>query len=136
MVSEQSYPLINSFSCDMNGSSSEGFYFIGLDPNDPVLGGIRCDVATNVPISRSWFYYLGPDSNRSEDVLGDILRFGFAVNYSDPYNDDCATCRKSDGECGFDAELGKSICICGDRLCSGKKTLVLFLCSILWETIG
>ncbi|KAI6691506.1 hypothetical protein NL676_028334 [Syzygium grande] len=55
-------------------------------------------------------------ANRSK--LREALMEGFEVNYTNPYEDECARCGGIGGECGFDSDLGKPICICGDQICS------------------
>ncbi|KAL3596873.1 hypothetical protein D5086_008510 [Populus alba] len=50
-------------------------------------------------------------------LLGEVLKEGFDVRYSDPYSADCQKCSKHSGrQCGFDV---KPICICNDHLCPG-----------------
>ncbi|KAL3735280.1 hypothetical protein ACJRO7_024417 [Eucalyptus globulus] len=59
-------------------------------------------------------------ANRSR--LGEALMEGFEVNYTNPYEDQCGKCSGIGGECGFDSDQGKPICICGDQICPTSTT--------------
>ncbi|KAK4490559.1 hypothetical protein RD792_001241 [Penstemon davidsonii] len=49
--------------------------------------------------------------------IGEALMEGFSVNYSDPYGRWCSECNRLGGECGYDSDLGRPICICDDTVC-------------------
>ncbi|KAJ6371025.1 hypothetical protein OIU77_001518 [Salix suchowensis] len=91
--------------------------------NNPTLRNFRfsCDVHGDPEEGFSWESghnsFLGNGS-----LVGEVLKEGFDVRYIDPYSADCTRCYKKHpgGYCGFDAQLGKPICICNDRLCPGK----------------
>uniref|UniRef100_A0A6N2KA35 non-specific serine/threonine protein kinase n=1 Tax=Salix viminalis TaxID=40686 RepID=A0A6N2KA35_SALVM len=103
----------NRFSCDIYGDTEEGFYVINSNPYNLYSTRwrkIECKTSIQVPIL---------PSNGSS--LGEVLKEGFDVSYVDPYSADCTRCYKKHpgGYCGFDAQLGKPICICSDQLCPG-----------------
>lgn len=103
------------FSCVVGGvNSSDAFYFVGPLPIDPILRIItRCHVIVTVPLS-------GDAAQRltvNKTSLGEALREGFDVSYSNPYAGHCSNCSSIGGQCGFDDSLGEPICICGDRAC-------------------
>lgn len=103
------------FSCVVGGvNSSDAFYFVGPLPIDPILRIItRCYVIVKVPLS-------GDAAQRltgNKTSLGEALREGFDVSYSNPYGGHCSNCSSIGGQCGFDDSLGEPICICGDRAC-------------------
>ncbi|KAJ6290640.1 hypothetical protein OIU78_026392 [Salix suchowensis] len=111
----------NRFSCDINGDTEEVFYVINSNPYNLYSTRwrkIECKTSIQVPI-------LPRTSNGS---LGEVLKEGFDVSYIDPYSADCTRCYKKHpgGYCGFDAQLGKPICICNDQLCPGKQKSLVF----------
>ncbi|KAK3426334.1 hypothetical protein EUGRSUZ_F02804 [Eucalyptus grandis] len=108
----------NQFTCWINGSGfkRENYYLIGAVPTDPILNGSKCEVSATVPIQPSV-------ANKStifsyKSFLPEALTAGFEVNYTNPYEDHCVMCGGIGGECGFDSDQGKPICICGDHICS------------------
>ncbi|KAJ6684347.1 hypothetical protein OIU85_007983 [Salix viminalis] len=111
----------NRFSCDIYGDTEEGFYVINSNPYNLYSTRwrkIECKTSIQVPIL---------PSNGSS--LGEVLKEGFDVSYVDPYSADCTRCYKKypAGYCGFDAQLGKPICICNDQLCPGKQKSLVFM---------
>ncbi|KAJ6735025.1 hypothetical protein OIU79_002158 [Salix purpurea] len=107
------------FSCDVHGDPEEGLYVI-YNPyfGYSYLSTIECKTSVQVPV-------LGSQGQRllgNGSLVGEVLKEGFDVRYIDPYSADCTRCYKKHpgGYCGFDAQLGKPICICNDRLCPGK----------------
>lgn len=106
----------NLFTCEMNGKK-DAYYLIGPVPSDPVLSIFDCSVTMTVPILDSLVHVI--QGNRS--LLGEVLRKGFNVSYSNPYAGDCDKCYLKGGFCGFDSSSENFLCICGDRLCPGKK---------------
>ncbi|KAF8026863.1 hypothetical protein BT93_F3375 [Corymbia citriodora subsp. variegata] len=103
----------NLFDCLINGTVTSNYYLIGAVPTDPILNMSKCNVSVTVPILQSAVSIL--TANRS--MLGDALKDGFEVNYTNPYEDQCVACGGLGGECGFDSDMGKPICICGDQIC-------------------
>lgn len=106
----------NSFTCEIDGKKG-AYYLFGPVPSDPVLNIFQCSVTTTVPILDRLVHVL--EGNRS--LLGEVLREGFNVSYSNPYSGDCAKCYRKGGSCGFDASTESFLCICGDRPCPGKQ---------------
>ncbi|KAK3425979.1 hypothetical protein EUGRSUZ_F02517 [Eucalyptus grandis] len=104
----------NLFTCEVSGTATNNYYLIGAVPVDPILSVSKCNVSVTVPILQSAVIML--TANRSR--LGDALMEGFEVNYTNPYEDQCGKCVGIGGECGFDSDHGKPVCICGDQICS------------------
>ncbi|KAJ6936194.1 hypothetical protein NC652_011048 [Populus alba x Populus x berolinensis] len=72
----------------------------------------RCWASFQVPFLRNRAQQLEAEGS---SLLGEVLKEGFDVRYSDPYSADCQKCSNHSGrQCGFDA---KPICICNDHLC-------------------
>ncbi|KAG6779156.1 hypothetical protein POTOM_015527 [Populus tomentosa] len=95
------------FQCGVPGYSEEGFFKVGDHP--PIE---RCWTSFQVPFLRSRAQQLQAEGS---SLLGEVLKEGFDVRYSDPYSADCQKCSKHSGrQCGFDV---KPICICNDHLC-------------------
>ncbi|KAJ4822388.1 hypothetical protein Tsubulata_008924 [Turnera subulata] len=110
-------PPDNLFSCDAHGfSGGDAYFWLEPVPRDPVLDFFQCKFSVTVPVVVDWEHQ--PKTIRS---LVELLRDGFNVVYKNPYSDDCELCVQSGGQCGFDAELGKPICICDDHLCPAQK---------------
>jgi len=106
--------------CPMPGDSGEGFFMIGDHP--PME---RCQTRFQVPFLRSREEELQIEGS---SLLGEVLKEGFDVRYSDPYSADCQKCSKHSGrQCGFDGKV--PICICNDQLCTGKLKSILILTS-------
>ncbi|KAF9663994.1 hypothetical protein SADUNF_Sadunf17G0109800 [Salix dunnii] len=121
-------PMLRNFrfSCDIHGETEEGFYFI----SNPYFGysstdTIECKTSIQVPVLGSQAQQLLVNGS----LVGEVLKEGFDVRYIDPYSADCTRCYKKHpgGYCGFDAQLGKPICICNDRLCPGKQKSLVFM---------
>lgn len=105
----------NLFTCEINGKE-DAYYLIGPVPRDPIMSRFQCSAAVSVPIQLDFVDVLG--ANRS--LLGSVLKEGFNVSYSNPFNEDCLKCYRSGGECGFTLSSGHSLCICdNDRPCPG-----------------
>lgn len=104
-------PLMNVFSCNVNGvESSDAYYFVGLVP---VINFIRCTVSVVIPILE----IAGERLRSNLATLDDVLASGFRVNYSDPYNDHCLNCNLSGGQCGFLTNPTRPVCICQNKVC-------------------
>ncbi|KAJ6290651.1 hypothetical protein OIU78_026402 [Salix suchowensis] len=107
------------FSCDVHGDPEEGLYVI-YNPyfGYSYLSTIECKTSVQVPVLGSQAQQLLGNGS----LVGEVLKEGFDVRYIDPYSADCTRCYRKHpgGYCGFDAQLGKPICICNDRLCPGK----------------
>ncbi|KAJ6735017.1 WALL ASSOCIATED KINASE-LIKE PROTEIN [Salix purpurea] len=114
------------FSCDIHGETEEGFYVI-YNPyfGYSYLSTIECKTSIQVPVLLSQAQQLLGNAS----LVGEVLKEGFDVRYIDPYSADCTRCYKKHpgGYCGFDAQLGKPICICNDRLCPGKQKSLVFM---------
>ncbi|KAJ6926558.1 hypothetical protein NC651_010847 [Populus alba x Populus x berolinensis] len=81
--------------CGMPGGSEEGFFKVGDHP--PME---RCHTSFQVPFLRSRAQQLQAEGS---SLLGEVLKEGFDVRYSDPYSADCQKCSKHSGrQCGFD----------------------------------
>ncbi|KAJ6960479.1 hypothetical protein NC653_038496 [Populus alba x Populus x berolinensis] len=115
-------PKTSRFPCDNDGVTEEGFFSIvyPYGTEYSFLNTFECQTNIQVPI-------LGTQAKQLLDngsLVGEVLKEGFDVSYSNPYSVNCTECYKNhpDGYCGFDTQLGKPICICNDKLCPGKKT--------------
>ncbi|KAI5559269.1 hypothetical protein BDE02_17G098500 [Populus trichocarpa] len=110
-------PKISRFSCDNHGVTEEGFFSIvypyGTEYSFP--NTFECQTTIRVPIPSTRAQQLFDN----ESVVGEVLKEGFDVSYSNPYSANCTKCYKEHpgGYCGFDTQLGKPICICNDKLC-------------------
>ncbi|KAL3735614.1 hypothetical protein ACJRO7_024698 [Eucalyptus globulus] len=105
----------NQFSCKINGTKTDNYFLIGAVPTDPIFNGSKCEVSVTVPIQWSSAFML--THSPSTFWLMRALAMGFQVNYTNPYEDQCVMCGGIGGECGFDSDQGKPICICGDHIC-------------------
>ncbi|RYR60017.1 hypothetical protein HN51_068205 [Arachis hypogaea] len=114
---------VNLFHCDSGyGNKSDSYSLIGPLPMDPILSIVHCELGVEVPI-------LEDQANRligNRSLLREVLMKGFNVSYSNNhYESECLKCVIGDGgQCGFDFDSNKVICICDDQLCSssGKST--------------
>ncbi|KAI3432995.1 uncharacterized protein J3R85_007429 [Psidium guajava] len=97
----------NLFNCEINGTETDNYYLIGAVPTDPILNVSKCNVTVTVPIRQSAVSMLTADRSK----LREALMEGFDVNYTIPYEDQCLICGGIGGECGFDSDLGRPICI-------------------------
>ena len=105
----------NQFSCDVSGvNSSDSYYLVGPVPSDPILRIVTCFVSVEIPILREAARRLTGNLT----TLPEALTEGFNVNYTDPYDGQCSHCVGSGGECGFDPNFSKPVCICGGGLCN------------------
>ncbi|KAL9343885.1 hypothetical protein Peur_064316 [Populus x canadensis] len=115
-------PKISRFSCDNHGVTEEGFFSIvypyGTEYSFPNTFECQTNIRVPIPSTRAQQLF------DNESVVGEVLKEGFDVSYSNPYNANCTKCYKEHpgGYCGFDTQLGKPICICNDRLCPEKST--------------
>ncbi|XP_061947722.1 LEAF RUST 10 DISEASE-RESISTANCE LOCUS RECEPTOR-LIKE PROTEIN KINASE-like 2.4 isoform X2 [Populus nigra] len=120
MESDQ-LPKISRFSCDNHGVTEEGFFSIvypyGTEYSLP--NTFECQTNIRVPILSTRAQQLFDN----ESVVGEVLKEGFDVSYSNPYSANCTKCYKEHpgGYCGFDTQLGKPICVCNDQLCPGSS---------------
>ncbi|EXC20517.1 putative serine/threonine-protein kinase [Morus notabilis] len=97
--------------------SNDSYFLVGPIPYDPALRVIQCNTSIGVPILESIAFNL--TQNRS--LLGEALMLGFNVNYTIPFSDLCSKCLGSGGQCEFDSNSSKPICICGDQVCSVSR---------------
>ncbi|BFG25345.1 hypothetical protein CerSpe_116190 [Prunus speciosa] len=109
----------NWFPCNVNLPFNNSYYLIGTVPIDPIMGGVKCEIETTVPILKTAAAKLG--ANRS--LFQEAIMEGFNVNYSSPYDVECAKCLHLKRGCGFDSHSSRAVCFCGDRVCdfSGTK---------------
>jgi len=120
-------PKISRFSCDNHGVTEEGFFSIvypyGTEYSFPNTFECQTNIRVPIPSTRAQQLF------DNESVVGEVLKEGFDVSYSNPYNANCTKCYKEHpgGYCGFDTQLGKPICICNDRLCPGKQKSLVFM---------
>ncbi|KAK3426335.1 hypothetical protein EUGRSUZ_F02806 [Eucalyptus grandis] len=119
----------NLFSCKINGTETDNYYLIGAVPTDPILNGSKCNVSITVPILPFSAITLTTDRWRLREA---VLR-GCEVNYTNPYEDQCVMCGGIGGECGFDSDQGKPICICGGACAIGASisTTAIFTWKVL-----
>ncbi|KAK2632697.1 hypothetical protein EUGRSUZ_L01204, partial [Eucalyptus grandis] len=106
----------NQFTCKINGIDMDSYYLIGAVPTDLILNGSKCEVSVTVPI-QPFMVKTVPYTIQWNAWLKGVLMEGFEVNYTNPYEDQCVMCGGIGGECGFDSDQGKPICICGDQIC-------------------
>ncbi|KAJ6861330.1 hypothetical protein NC651_037421 [Populus alba x Populus x berolinensis] len=122
-------PKTSRFSCDNDGVPEEGFFSIlypyGTEYSFPYT--FECQTNIQVPILETQAQQLLDNGS----LVGEVLKEGFDVSYSNPYSVNCTECYKKHpgGYCGFDTQLGKPICICNDKLCpgfsrSGRRLLI------------
>jgi len=120
-------PKISRFSCENDGVTEEGFFSIvypyGTEYSFP--NTIECQTNIRVPIPGTRAQQL----LENDSLVGEVLKEGFDVSYSNPYSASCTECYKKHpgGYCGFDTQLGKPICICNDKLCPGKQKSLVFM---------
>lgn len=112
----------NLFECEFKGNQSDSYSLIGPLTQDPALSIFHCETRVQVPILQSEATRLMSD----QSLLREVLMTGFNVNYSSPYEHECLKCLDFGGQCGFDYDLEKPICICGDHLCPSPGTLSFF----------
>ena len=114
------------FSCDNHGVTEEGFFSI-VYPYDGYSfpNTFECQTNIRVPIPGTRVQQLLDNGS----PVGEVLKEGFDVSYSNPYSASCTECYKEHpgGYCGFDTQLGKPICICHDQLCPGKQKSLVFM---------
>ncbi|KAM1956300.1 hypothetical protein ACFX16_025732 [Malus domestica] len=104
----------NWFFCDLNLTFDDAYYVIGPVPLDPIMSGFKCSVGITVPILKTTAAVLV--ANRS--LFGEAIMTGFNVNYTNPYEKQCAKCLNVNGLCGFDSDKNRPVCICGNRVCN------------------
>ncbi|XP_008229297.2 PREDICTED: LEAF RUST 10 DISEASE-RESISTANCE LOCUS RECEPTOR-LIKE PROTEIN KINASE-like 2.1 [Prunus mume] len=123
----------NWFHCNVNLPFNDSYYLIGTVPIDQIMSGVKCKIETTVPILKTAAAKLV--ANRS--LFQEAIMEGFNVNYTHPYDDECAKCVDINGGCGFDSHSSKPVCFCGDRVCviSGENIAIgnsaWFLCFVL-----
>ncbi|KAL3715375.1 hypothetical protein ACJRO7_007154 [Eucalyptus globulus] len=103
----------NQFRCKINRTRTDNYYLIGAVPTDPTRNGSKCKVSVTVPNQP----LVANMSTAFPSTLTESLVEGFDMNYTNPYEDQCVMCSGIGGECGFDSDQGKPICICGDQIC-------------------
>ncbi|XP_068304670.1 LEAF RUST 10 DISEASE-RESISTANCEUS RECEPTOR-LIKE PROTEIN KINASE-like 1.4 isoform X5 [Pyrus communis] len=104
----------NWFFCDLNLTFDDAYYVIGPVPLDPIVSRFKCSVGIMVPILKTTAAVLV--ANRS--LFGEAIMTGFNVNYTNPYEKQCAKCLNVYGLCGFDSDKNRPVCICGNRVCN------------------
>nr|GEW43877.1 leaf rust 10 disease-resistance locus receptor-like protein kinase-like 1.4 [Tanacetum cinerariifolium] len=85
----------------------------GEVPIDSILRLIHCFKGVKVPLLRS----VADELNGSLLTLAEALTRGFEVVFSDPFEDKCLECGRSNGQCGFNVETSEPVCICNSRIC-------------------
>ncbi|XP_070673505.1 G-type lectin S-receptor-like serine/threonine-protein kinase At1g61370 isoform X1 [Malus domestica] len=118
----------NWFLCDLNLTFDDAYYVIGPVPVDPIMSGFKCSVGITVPILKTTAAVLV--ANRS--LFGEAIMTGFNVNYTNPYEKQCAKCLNVNGLCGFDSDKNRPVCICGNRVCNpaGKGKPIKLIASL------
>ncbi|XP_008229263.1 PREDICTED: LEAF RUST 10 DISEASE-RESISTANCE LOCUS RECEPTOR-LIKE PROTEIN KINASE-like 1.4 isoform X5 [Prunus mume] len=111
--------LANWFHCNNNRDFNDSYYLIGPVPLDPIMSTFKCEIGITVPILKTTAAKLV--ANRS--LFQEAINEGFTVNYTNPYDNQCAQCLGVNGLCGFDTGSSEPVCICGNRVCdpAGKK---------------
>ncbi|PQM38242.1 LEAF RUST 10 DISEASE-RESISTANCE LOCUS RECEPTOR-LIKE PROTEIN KINASE-like 1.4 isoform X5 [Prunus yedoensis var. nudiflora] len=105
--------LANWFHCNNNLAFNDSYYLIGPVPLDPIMSTFKCEIAMTVPILKTAAAKLV--ANRS--LFQKAINEGFTVNYTNPYDNQCAQCLGVNGLCGFDSGSSRPVCICGNRVC-------------------
>ncbi|BFG25356.1 hypothetical protein CerSpe_116300 [Prunus speciosa] len=103
--------LSNWFHCNNNLAFNNSYYLIGPVPLEPILS--TCEIGITVPILKTTAAKLV--ANRS--LFQEAINEGFTVNYTNPYDNQCAQCLGINGLCGFDSGSSRPVCICGNRVC-------------------
>ncbi|BFG25365.1 hypothetical protein CerSpe_116390 [Prunus speciosa] len=118
--------LSNWFHCNNNLSFNDSYYLIGPVPLDPIMSTFKCEIGITVPILKITAAKLV--ANRS--LFQEAINEGFTVNYTNPYDNQCAQCLSVNGLCGFDSGSRRPVCICGNRVCDpagNKKPIAIGL---------
>ncbi|KAK9951232.1 hypothetical protein M0R45_006689 [Rubus argutus] len=77
------------------------------------MSPFKCVIGITVPIFKITAAKLvGDRSLFKEAIMG-----GFNASYINPYMDQCNKCLNVNGQCGFDSDSNRPVCICGSRLC-------------------
>ncbi|KAH0983539.1 hypothetical protein GBA52_010716 [Prunus armeniaca] len=105
--------LGNRFHCNNNRAFNDSYYLIGPVPLDPIMSTFKCEIGITVPILKTTAAKLV--ANRS--LFQEAINEGFTVNYTNPYDNQCAQCLGVNGLCGFDSGSSEPVCICGHRVC-------------------
>ncbi|CAL9012711.1 unnamed protein product [Prunus brigantina] len=103
----------NRFHCNNNRAFNDSYYLIGPVPLDPIMSMFKCEIGITVPILKTSAEKLV--ANRS--LFQEAINEGFTVNYTNPYDNQCAQCLGVNGLCGFDSGSSRPVCICGNRVC-------------------
>ncbi|XP_007214876.1 LEAF RUST 10 DISEASE-RESISTANCE LOCUS RECEPTOR-LIKE PROTEIN KINASE-like 2.1 isoform X2 [Prunus persica] len=126
----------NWFPCNVNLSFKDSYYLIWTIPIDQIMSGVKCKIETTVPILKTAAAKLF--ANRS--LFQEAIMEGFNVNYTHPYDDECAKCLEVNGGCGFDSHSSKPVCFCGDRVCvmsgilSGVTSAIVFIVCMVYAS--
>ncbi|CAB4302301.1 unnamed protein product [Prunus armeniaca] len=109
----------NWFHCNVNLPFNDSYYLIEKFPIDQIMSGVKCKIETTVPILKTAAAKLG--ANRS--LFQEAIMEGFNVNYTNPYDKECAKCPNFNTGCGFDPHTNRPVCLCGDRVCDLSGTI-------------
>ncbi|KAK4416470.1 LEAF RUST 10 DISEASE-RESISTANCE LOCUS RECEPTOR-LIKE PROTEIN KINASE-like 2.5 [Sesamum alatum] len=101
------------FNCNVNGSNSVSFY-AAADASGPG-NGVACSNNIYVPVNRTAARDLINPATASADLLRDALRSGFSIQWS-AENDNCNSCARSGGLCGYNEDTAAFACYCTDRV--------------------
>ncbi|KAL4582512.1 hypothetical protein LXL04_007062 [Taraxacum kok-saghyz] len=120
------------FYCDVGGVDlTDSYFLIGEVPIEPILKMIHCFKGVRTPLLRT----VADDLNQSQLTLAEALTRGFQVTYTDPFDEKCLECGRSDGQCGFNITTGQPICVCNSSICSppgsSRKGSVIIILSTL-----
>ncbi|XP_048422237.1 LEAF RUST 10 DISEASE-RESISTANCE LOCUS RECEPTOR-LIKE PROTEIN KINASE-like 1.2 [Pyrus x bretschneideri] len=118
----------NWFFCDLNLTFDDAYYVIGPVPSDPIVSRFKCSVGITVPILKTTAAVLVANGS----LFGEAIMTGFNVNYTNPYEKQCAKCLNVYGLCGFDSDKNRPVCICGNRVCNpaGKGKPIKLIVSL------
>lgn len=78
--------LPNWFHCNNNRAFNDSYYLIGPVPFDPIMSTFKCEIGITVPILKTTAAKLV--ANRS--LFQEAINEGFTVNYTNPYDNQCA----------------------------------------------
>lgn len=108
----------NWFHCNINQTFNDAYYLIGPVPLDPIMSTFKCAIGITVPIFKITAAKLVGDRS----LFKEAIMSGFNASYTNPYMDQCNKCLNVNGQCGFDSDSNRSVCICGSRLCDPAGT--------------
>ncbi|OAY57122.2 LEAF RUST 10 DISEASE-RESISTANCE LOCUS RECEPTOR-LIKE PROTEIN KINASE-like 1.3 isoform X2 [Manihot esculenta] len=107
--------ISTQFTCDLNGSSSKGFYSTrNIDLSNSTIINLlgSCNNSVIVPATQSAVETL--ENNITEENLVIALEKGFGLQW-EANNPVCETCTLSGGTCGYNTTTNSFACYCTDQ---------------------